>query len=93
MPEGSDAKLFQVLRRQARENPFVYLVFAECGFIAFEAKAPQPPSEVHDGALGLRRAYHCRSGLERSRGPLGFGEGECANCGPVKAKLGSLKPD
>ena len=29
MPESGDAKLFQVLRRQARKDPFVNLVLAE----------------------------------------------------------------
>ena len=31
--------------------PFVYFVLAECGLVLFEAQAPQPTSEVHDGAL------------------------------------------
>ena len=48
MPERRYAKLLQVLRRQARQDRVVNLVLAECGLIPFEAKAPQPTSEVHD---------------------------------------------
>ena len=34
--------------RQARKNRLVYIILAECRFVSFEAKAPQPISEVHD---------------------------------------------
>ena len=37
MPECGDAKLLQVLERQARENRLVYLVLAECRLILPEA--------------------------------------------------------
>ena len=55
MPQSRDAKLFQVLRREGRKDPFVNLIFAECGLVLFNSEAPQPPAEVHDGA---RMAYH-----------------------------------
>ncbi len=41
MPQRRDAKLLQVLSRQARKNRLVYLVLAERGLILSEAKAPQ----------------------------------------------------
>ena len=50
MPERGDAKLLQVLRRQARKNRLVYLVLAECRLVLPEAQAPQPDHNVHDGA-------------------------------------------
>jgi len=46
-----DAQVLQVFRRQARKNRFVDLVLAEGSLISFEAKAPQPTSEVHHGTL------------------------------------------
>src|SRR5215467_5586208 len=46
-----DAKLLQVLVRQARQDRFVYLILAECRLILSEAQAPQPHHDVHDGAL------------------------------------------
>ena len=48
MSERGNAKLFQVLRRQARKNRFVNLVLAERSLILSEAKAPQPNHNVHD---------------------------------------------
>jgi hypothetical protein len=50
MPESGDAKLFEVLRRQARKDLFGYLILAERSLILSKAKAPQPTSEVHGGA-------------------------------------------
>jgi hypothetical protein len=50
MPKCCDAKLLQVLFRQARKNRLVYLILAECRLILPEAKAPQPDYNVHDGA-------------------------------------------
>ena len=50
VPKRRDAKLLQVLVRQARENRLVYLILAECRLILPEAQAPQPDHNVHDGA-------------------------------------------
>ena len=47
VPERCDAKLLQVLVRQARKNRLVYLVLAECRLILPEAQAPQPDHDVH----------------------------------------------
>ena len=55
MPNCCDAKLLQGLVRQARKNRIVYLVLAERRLILFEAKAPQPTAEVHEGVLTTRR--------------------------------------
>jgi hypothetical protein len=43
-----DAKLLQVLVRQARENRLVYVILAEDRLVLAEAKAPQPDHDVHD---------------------------------------------
>jgi hypothetical protein len=51
--ENRDAKLLEVLSRQARENRLVYVILAECRLILPEAQAPQPDHNVHDGAPKL----------------------------------------
>jgi hypothetical protein len=48
MPECCDAKLLQVLFREARKNRLVYLVFAEYRLVLPEAQAPQPDHDVHN---------------------------------------------
>jgi len=53
VPECCDAKLLQVLFRQARKNRLVYLILAECRLILPKAQAPQPDHNVHT-ALKLR---------------------------------------
>ena len=50
MTDRGDAELLQVLFRQAWQDLFVYLVFAECRLILPETQAPQPNYDVHDGA-------------------------------------------
>ena len=50
MPQRGNAKLLQVLSRQARKNRFVNLVLAERSLILSKAKAPQPNHNVHRGA-------------------------------------------
>ena len=74
MPERGDAKLFQVLSRQARQNPSRNLILAERRLVPSKAKAPQPDHDVHDGA----RALPCSiSSCERTGevlGGIGFGE-------------------
>src|SRR5262249_28816363 len=47
MPKRRDAKLLQVLVRQARENRLVDVILAECCLILPEAQAPQPDHDVH----------------------------------------------
>ena len=49
-PSDRDAKVLQVLCRQARKDRLVYLILAERRLILSEAKAPQPDHDVHDGA-------------------------------------------
>src|SRR5262245_58135430 len=48
MPDKSDTKILQVLCRQTRQDRVVDLILAECRLIFFEAKPPQPTSDVHD---------------------------------------------
>jgi hypothetical protein len=57
MPDRSDAEFPQVLRRQARQDRVVDLILAECRLMLFEAKPPQPTSDVHGGAP-VRLAVH-----------------------------------
>ena len=45
---NTDTQVLQVLRRQVGQNRVVDLVLAECFLVPFEAKVPQPSSEVHD---------------------------------------------
>ena len=42
MPDDTDAKILQVLRRKVRQDRLVNLVLAEYRLILFEAEAPQP---------------------------------------------------
>ena len=56
MAECGNAKLFKVLGGEAREDPLVDLIVAECPLVFFEAQAPQPDHNVHDGAPELRVA-------------------------------------
>ena len=57
VPEGRDAKLLQVLRRQVRQDRFVNLVLAEDLLVLSEAKAPQPNHNVHNDAPAGRNGY------------------------------------
>jgi len=45
-----DTEVFQILRRQVRQDLFVNLVFAKCRCIALEAEALQPSCEFHNVA-------------------------------------------
>jgi hypothetical protein len=51
MTNGTDADFLQVLLGEVREDPLADLVVAECRLVFFEAQAPQPDHDVHDGAL------------------------------------------
>src|SRR4029079_448360 len=51
MPDKSNTKILQVLRRQTRQDRVIDLVLAEGCLIMFEAKLPQPTSEVHGAPL------------------------------------------
>ena len=50
MPKRGDAKLLQVLVRQARQNRLVYVILAEDRLVLSEAQAPQPDHNVHSDA-------------------------------------------
>jgi len=49
--EHSVAELLQVLIRQIGQDAEVYSVLTESGLVLLKAKAPQPTTKVHDGAL------------------------------------------
>ena len=51
MTDRTNADFLQVLSSQARQDPFVDFVVAECRLVFFEAQAPQPDHNVHDGRL------------------------------------------
>jgi hypothetical protein len=55
MTNRTDPKFLEVLRREVRQDRFVYLIVAECRLILPEAQAPQPDHDVHNDApyLGL----------------------------------------
>ena len=71
VPECCDAKLLEVLVRQARENRLVYLILAECRLVLPEAQAPQPDHNVHDGAPQSGVAYIICRGSEGVQGGVG----------------------
>src|SRR5215472_1669468 len=49
MTYGTDADFLKVPLCQVREDPLVDLVVAESRLVFFEAQAPQPAHNVHDG--------------------------------------------
>src|ERR1700749_5123399 len=57
MSDKSDAKILQVLSRQPRQDRVVDLILPEGRLILFEAKLPQPTSDVH-GATPVRLPLH-----------------------------------
>jgi hypothetical protein len=57
VPEHSDAKLFKILLRQARQDPFVYLVLAECRLI-FSGPRLRSQTTTSIGAPLSRVAVH-----------------------------------
>src|SRR5262249_53218299 len=59
MPKRRDAKLLEVLVRQARQNRLVYVIFAENCLVLPKAQALQPDHNVHDGP----RAHECSIAL------------------------------
>jgi hypothetical protein len=68
MTHRTNADFLQVLLREAREDPLVNFVLAECRLVSFETDAPQPVAHVHDVAPA--RPSSCRPmmsamGLER----------------------------
>jgi hypothetical protein len=58
VPQRSDAKLLEVLRRQAWQDRLVYRVFAGCRLIPPEAQAPQPDHNIHDGRPSIMGGTH-----------------------------------
>jgi rubredoxin len=61
MANGTDADFLQVLLCQVREDPLVDFVVAECRLVFFEAQAPQPDHDVHDGTpnQGCPSSWSC----------------------------------
>ena len=49
MTDKTDTKLLQVLLRQARQDPLVISFSRNAASYLFEAKPPQPTSDVHGG--------------------------------------------
>jgi hypothetical protein len=47
MPDRPDAQLFQVLRRETRQDRFVDGIVPERRLLLFETEAPQPTSKIH----------------------------------------------
>ena len=55
MPNILDAKVLQRPRASGSEDRLVDFVLAERRLIPFEAQAPQPTPDIHDGVLILAR--------------------------------------
>ena len=83
MSDKSDTKILQVLGRQARQDRVVDLILAECGLILFEAKPPQPTSDVHGGAP-VRLALHDPPGETDC---LGYGFFEWSGVGSIRDRV------
>jgi D-xylulose 5-phosphate/D-fructose 6-phosphate phosphoketolase/XFP C-terminal domain len=89
-----DAKILQVLRRQARQDRVVDFIVAECRPVLLEAKPPQPTSDVHGGAL-VRLPLHdppgetvclgTASGIERCRHSIPSRRGMVVTAGNADA--------
>jgi hypothetical protein len=71
VPKRRDAKLLQVLVRQARENRLIYVILTECRLILPEAQAPQPDHNVHDGRPTIMVAHIIGWGSEGVQGGVG----------------------
>jgi hypothetical protein len=54
MSNNTNTKVLQVLGCQARQDRVVDFILAEHRLIPFEAEAPQPIPDIHDGVL-IRR--------------------------------------
>ena len=67
-----DAKLLQVLVRQAWENRLVYVILAEDRLVLAEAQAPQPDHDVHEGAHNQWWRASSAGEARVSRVALGF---------------------
>jgi hypothetical protein len=70
MPQCGNAEFFQVLSREARKDPLVDLVLAEYRLVFFEAQAPQPDHNVHDGAHSVLPNIIGRSGESVQEAPI-----------------------
>src|SRR5262249_52668064 len=53
-----NTNLTEVVLRQIMQDRVVDGILSECRLILFEAKAPQPTPEVHNGALALLTRNH-----------------------------------
>ena len=53
------AQILEVVRRQLWQDGGVNFVLAEFRLVFVEAEAPQPPTDVHDGALLLLGSVTC----------------------------------
>jgi hypothetical protein len=72
MTNRTNADFLQVLLGQVREDPFVDLVVAESRLVFFEAKAPQPNHNVHEGAHNQWRRTSSSGAARVSRVALGY---------------------
>jgi hypothetical protein len=72
MTYRTDADFLQVLLGQVRKDPFVDLVLAECRLVFFEAQAPQPDHNVHDGRPTNSGVTSSSGASSVSRVALGF---------------------
>jgi hypothetical protein len=70
MPQCGDAKFFQVLSREARQDPLANLILAECRLIPSEAQALQPDHNVHNGAHSALPNIIGRSGESVQKAPI-----------------------
>jgi hypothetical protein len=65
MTDWANAEFLQVLQREVREDPLVYLVVSECPLVSFEAQAPQPNYDVQGGAPLARMVVEVKLPVQR----------------------------
>ena len=90
MTNRTNADFLQVLLGQVREDPFVDLVVAESRLVFFEAQAPQPDHDVHDGAHN--QWWRTSSAWEARVSRVALGLIRCAKPSEVKRQWPVFNP-
>ena len=84
MPNHADAQILQMLQRQVGQDLLADLILAECRLILFEAKPPQPTSDVMAAPrFAQRYMFPGRDSL--SRGMTGNGMVRPCSCSTSKS--------
>jgi hypothetical protein len=104
MPNNTDAEILQVLRRQAQQDRFVDLIFAECRLIPFEARPrsqaptsiiarPNWPAHDHPGETKCPGAPRASRPSERHDSRRWYGRrlSRCESLEPPMSQMGQSR--